>query len=120
MTGRDVPASANATAASEPGENIVTSDVRVLLLAGDFVEDYEAMVPYQCLTMVGHQVDTVCPDKKVGESVATAVHDFDGWCRWNAHWSFAASGPGTKCIFGIAKLATQVRPEHSAIEFSSD
>ena len=51
---------------------------KILMLVGDFVEDYEAMVPYQCLTMVGHQVDTVCPDKKHGESVATAVHDFEG------------------------------------------
>lgn len=50
----------------------------ILMLVGDFVEDYEAMVPYQMLTMVGHQVDTVCPDKKKGESVRTAVHDFEG------------------------------------------
>jgi protease I len=51
---------------------------KILMLVGDFVEDYEAMVPYQILTMVGHEVDTVCPDKKAGESVATAVHDFEG------------------------------------------
>lgn len=51
---------------------------KILMLVGDFVEDYEAMVPYQCLMMVGHQVDTACPDKKAGESVATAVHDFEG------------------------------------------
>ncbi len=51
---------------------------KILMLVGDFVEDYEAMVPYQCLTMVGHQVDTVCPDKKPGDAVATAVHDFEG------------------------------------------
>ena len=51
---------------------------KILMLVGDFVEDYEAMVPFQMLTMVGHTVHTVCPDKKVGESVATAVHDFEG------------------------------------------
>ncbi len=51
---------------------------KVLMLVGDFVEDYEAMVPFQMLTMVGHTVHTVCPDKKAGESVATAVHDFEG------------------------------------------
>ncbi|HVX14865.1 MAG TPA: DJ-1/PfpI family protein [Pirellulales bacterium] len=51
---------------------------RILLLAGDFVEDYEIMVPYQMLLLVGHQVDAVCPDKKAGETVATAVHDFEG------------------------------------------
>lgn len=48
------------------------------MLVGDFVEDYEAMVPYQILLTVGHQVDTVCPDKSAGESVATAIHDFEG------------------------------------------
>jgi protease I len=51
---------------------------RILLLAGDFVEDYEIMVPYQMLLLVGHQVDAVCPDKKAGDTVATAVHDFEG------------------------------------------
>ena len=42
------------------------------------MEDYEAMVPFQMLLMVGHQVDTVCPDKKAGDTVATAIHDFEG------------------------------------------
>lgn len=51
---------------------------KILMLVGDFVEDYEAQVPYQMLLMVGHQVDTVCPGKKAGDSVATAVHDFEG------------------------------------------
>jgi deglycase len=51
---------------------------RILMLVGDFVEDYEAMVPYQILTMVGHTVDTVCPGKRPGDTVRTAVHDFVG------------------------------------------
>jgi len=51
---------------------------KILMLVGDFVEDYEAMVPYQMLTMVGHEVDTVCPDKSAGDSVRTAIHDFEG------------------------------------------
>ena len=51
---------------------------RVLMIVGDFVEDYEAMVPYQMLLLHGLTVDTVCPDKQAGETVATAVHDFDG------------------------------------------
>ncbi|HEY9712922.1 MAG TPA: DJ-1/PfpI family protein [Chroococcales cyanobacterium] len=51
---------------------------KILMLVGDFVEDYEAMVPFQMLTMVGHTVDTACPGKKKGESVKTAVHDFEG------------------------------------------
>jgi len=51
---------------------------KILMLVGDFVEDYEAMVPYQMLLMVGHAVDTVCPGKKPGETVKTAIHDFEG------------------------------------------
>lgn len=51
---------------------------KILLLVGDYVEDYEVMIPYQVMTMFGHQVDAVCPDKKPGERVITAVHDFEG------------------------------------------
>ena len=51
---------------------------KILMLVGDFVEDYEAMVPYQMLVMVGHEVATVCPGKRAGETVCTAVHDFEG------------------------------------------
>jgi protease I len=51
---------------------------RILLLAGDYVEDYEIMVAFQMLLLVGHTVDTVCPDKRAGEFVVTAIHDFEG------------------------------------------
>lgn len=51
---------------------------RVLMIVGDYVEDYEAMVPYQILLTLGYEVDAVCPDKRSGESVVTAVHDFEG------------------------------------------
>ncbi len=51
---------------------------KLLLLAGDFVEDYEIMVPFQALQMVGNTVDAVCPGKKKGEFVRTAIHDFEG------------------------------------------
>jgi protease I len=51
---------------------------RILFLVGDFVEDYEVMVPFQMLMMVGHQCHAVCPGKKPGEWVATAIHDFEG------------------------------------------
>ena len=51
---------------------------RILMLVGDFVEDYEVMVPFQALQAVGHTVHAVCPDKKTGEQVRTAVHDFQG------------------------------------------
>ena len=50
----------------------------ILMLVGDFVEDYEVMVPFQALLMVGHVVHAVCPGKKAGETVRTAVHDFEG------------------------------------------
>jgi protease I len=50
----------------------------ILFLVGDFVEDYEVMVPYQMLVMVGHRCVAVCPGKKPGETVATAIHDFEG------------------------------------------
>ena len=51
---------------------------KILLLAGDFVEDYEIMVPFQALLAVGHTVHAVCPDKKAGDQIATAIHDFEG------------------------------------------
>lgn len=51
---------------------------RILMLVGDFGEDYEIMVPFQALQAVGHTVHAVCPDKKSGEAIATAIHDFEG------------------------------------------
>jgi protease I len=51
---------------------------KILMLVGDFVEDYEVMVPFQALLMVGHTVHAVCPGKKSGDRVRTAVHDFEG------------------------------------------
>ncbi|WP_298867799.1 DJ-1/PfpI family protein [uncultured Gimesia sp.] len=50
----------------------------ILFMTGDYVEDYEIMVPFQALQMVGYQVDVVCPDKKSGEIIRTSVHDFEG------------------------------------------
>jgi protease I len=51
---------------------------KLLFLTGDFTEDYETMVPFQMLEMVGYEVHTVCPDKKKGDTVKTAIHDFEG------------------------------------------
>jgi protease I len=51
---------------------------KILMLVGDFVEDYETMVPFQALQIAGHTVDAVCPKKKAGEFVRTAIHDFEG------------------------------------------
>ena len=51
---------------------------KLLMIVGDFVEDYEVMVPFQALQAVGHTVDAVCPGKSAGQSVRTAIHDFEG------------------------------------------
>lgn len=51
---------------------------KILMIVGDFGEDYEIMVPFQALLAVGHKVDAVCPGKKAGDSIATAIHDFEG------------------------------------------
>ena len=51
---------------------------KILMITGDYVEDYENMVPFQALQAVGHTVHAVCPDKRAGDSVATAIHDFLG------------------------------------------
>lgn len=51
---------------------------KLLMIVGDYVEDYEVMVPFQALQMVGHTVDAVCPGKKAGDYVRTAIHDFEG------------------------------------------
>lgn len=75
---------------------------KILLLVGDYVEDYEVMMPYQVLIMVGHQVDAVCPGKKPGESVITAVHDFEGDQTYSEK-------PGHR--FGVTADFDQVRAE---------
>jgi protease I len=54
------------------------SHAKILMIVGDYVEDYEAMVPFQALQMVGHIVHAVCPEKKAGQHVRTAIHDFEG------------------------------------------
>lgn len=51
---------------------------KILLIAGDFVEDYEIMVPFQALQAMGHEVDAICPEKREGDSIRTAIHDFEG------------------------------------------
>jgi protease I len=75
---------------------------RILLLAGDFVEDYEIMVPFQMLQMVGHTVHAVCPDKKAGDVVATSIHDFEG------HQTYTEK-PGHN--FRLNATFAEVRPE---------
>ena len=76
---------------------------RILFLVGDFVEDYEIMVPFQMLLMIGHHCDAVCPDKKPGDMILTAIHDFEGHQtysekpghRFRINADFAAVDPAT-------------------------
>ena len=75
---------------------------KILLLAGDFAEDYETMVPFQALQMVGHTVHAVCPDKKSGEYLMTAVHDFEGQQTYSEK-------PGHR--FTLNATFDEVRPE---------
>ncbi len=51
---------------------------KILMLVGDYVEDYEAMVPFQALQMAGHTVHAACPERAAGDAVRTAIHDFEG------------------------------------------
>jgi protease I len=76
---------------------------KILMLAGDYGEDYETMVPFQALQMVGHTVHAVCPDKKSGDYVMTAVHDFEGQQTYSEK-------PGHR--FTLNATFDEVRPEH--------
>jgi len=76
---------------------------KILMLVGDFGEDYEIMVPFQALLAVGHTVHAICPDKKAGESIATAIHDFEG------HQTYSEN-PGHR--FTLNASFAEVKPEH--------
>jgi protease I len=75
---------------------------KILMIVGDFVEDYEVMVPFQTLLTIGHEVHAVCPDKKSGEFVATAIHDFEG------HQTYSEK-PGHR--FRLNATFADVRPD---------
>ncbi|MFJ4155882.1 DJ-1/PfpI family protein [Pseudomonas sp. NPDC089752] len=75
---------------------------KILMLVGDYVEDYEAMVPFQALSMVGHTVHAVCPEKIAGQTVRTAIHDFEGEQTYSEK-------PGHN--FALNHDFVQVRPE---------
>jgi protease I len=75
---------------------------KILFIVGDFVEDYEVMVPFQALLMLEHEVQAVCPDKKAGDSVATAIHDFEG------HQTYSEK-PGHR--FRLNASFDQVKPD---------
>src|SRR6476661_7372164 len=75
---REETASYKLAPREEPARGQPVAAKKILMLVGDFVEDYEVMVPYQALLMVGHAVHTVCPGKKAGDWIQTAIHDFEG------------------------------------------
>jgi protease I len=75
---------------------------KIMMLVGDYVEDYEVMVPFQTLLTVGHQVHAVCPNKKAGDKVRTAVHDFEGDQTYSEK-------PGHN--FALNATFAEVRPE---------
>ena len=75
---------------------------KILMLVGDFGEDYEIMVPFQALLAVGHTVHAVCPDKQAGEYVATAIHDFEG------HQTYSEK-PGHR--FTLNATFAEIKPE---------
>lgn len=76
---------------------------KILMLVGDFVEDYEVMVPFQALGMLGHTVHAVCPGKKAGDKVRTAIHDFEGDQTYSEK-------PGHN--FTLNAAFTDIRPEN--------
>jgi protease I len=75
---------------------------KILMLVGDFGEDYEIMVPFQALLAVGHTVHAVCPDKQAGDSIATAIHDFEG------HQTYSEK-PGHR--FALNATFADIKPE---------
>ena len=76
---------------------------KILMLVGDFVEDYEAMVPFQALLMVGHTVHAVCPGKKAGDKVRTAVHELEEYQTYTEK-------PGHN--FALNATFSDIRAEH--------
>lgn len=75
---------------------------KILMLCGDYAEDYETMVPFQTLLAVGHTVHAVAPDKKAGDWVHTAIHDFEGAQTYSEK-------PGHR--FTLNATFDEVRPE---------
>ncbi len=76
---------------------------KILMLVGDYGEDYEIMVPFQALLAVGHRVDAVCPGKKKGEKIRTAIHDFEGDQTYSEKRGHD---------FALNATFDEVRPEH--------
>ncbi|XP_050227811.1 protein DJ-1 homolog D-like [Mercurialis annua] len=105
----------------ELGGSITGSDKRILFLCGDYMEDYEIIVPFQSLQALGCHVDAVCPNKKAGDSCATAVHDFEGDQTYSEkpghHFTLTASFEGLDASSYDALVVPGGRaPEYLALD----
>ena len=94
---------------------------KILMLAGDFVEDYEIMVPFQMLLMLGYEVDAVCPGKKPGDVVKTAIHDFEGdqtYSEKRGH-NFAINAECSRSCASLTRTRSPLPPSAMAHRFLS-
>ncbi|MGL4514736.1 MAG: DJ-1/PfpI family protein [Lacipirellulaceae bacterium] len=90
---------------------------RLLFLVGDFVEDYEVMVPFQALSMVGYDCVSVCPGKKPGDTVATSIHDFEGQQTYSEKRGHNFAITGDFAAVNAADFAGLVIPGGRAPEY---
>src|SRR5256885_8427842 len=84
---------------------------KILMICGDYCEDYETMVPFQALQAVGHTVHAVCPDKKAGEHIKTAIHDFEGAQTYSEK-------PGHNFTLNADRKSTRLNSSHLVISYA--
>src|SRR3954447_17487438 len=82
---------------------------QILFLVGDFAEDYEVMVPFQALSMLGYVVHAVCPEKKAGDTIRTAIHDFEGHQTYSPGQQGAVAGD----LIMLDGLSRRDQPRHT-------
>lgn len=107
---------------------------KILMLVGEFTEEYEIFVYQQAMEAVGHTVHVVCPDKKAGDIIATSLHDFEGHQTYTEkmghyfqinksfdevkldqyHAVYAAGGRGPEYIRTDKRVQAMVRHFHEA------
>ena len=87
---------------------------KILMIVGDFVEDYEVMVPFQALQAVGQTVHAVCPGKRAGQTVRTAIHDFEGDQTYSEKRGLSTSEAGTELL--TRALNASESAHHAAVK----
>lgn len=90
---------------------------KILFIVGDFVEDYEIMVPFQALLAIGHECIAVCPDKKAGDFIRTAIHDFEGDQTYTEKPGHNFTLNGTFSEINVANFDALVVPGGRAPEY---